>query len=233
MTLGRTIPQRIPVSPGRDSRHTIRHKDRRADGPWWVHYEPPGSDPLPADDPHEELVTLVNLLKEQMNCAPGGGFSINEHSQVIARMSAPPGDQKQAIHVIGVSQGSVETYDIPIRFMQGSLDPTSQPLEGDAWPGPLCGMSYTFAAPGNGQRYEEIWTEHNDQVCLLSKDVGISPYPPSTGALADFLTALRRRLPQGGRFRVNEHGRAFTSNGSVYVGRIPLQDWFRRLTATS
>lgn len=237
MTIGRIIPQRLPSCPGRDSRYTIRHNQNELDSPWWVHYNHPENGLLPSDGPHEELIELVNILKEQQGCAPGGGFSINEHSQIIARMSAPPGQPGQAIHVVGVHQGSVAIYDDPIRFLHGRLDPTSEPREGEMWSGPLCGMSYTFAAPGNpkppSHNYDEIWTEFDGQICLLSQDTGISPYPPPSGPLADFLGALRRRLPQGGRFRINEHRRAFTSSGSVYVGNIPIQHWFRRLTARS
>ena len=237
MTTGRVIPQRIPVCPGKDVRYTIRGNRNEPDRPWWVHYQPPGEDPVPSDDHHEELVELVNALKEQQGCQAGGAFSINEHFQVIARMSAPPGQPGQAIHVIGVREGSVATYDVPIRFLDGALDPTSTPREGDSWPGPLCGMSYRFAAPGNpkppSQNFDEIWTEYDGRICVLSQDAGISPYPPVRGPLTEFLAALRRHLPQGGRFRVNEFGRAFTSNKTVYIGTIPSQRWFRRLTARS
>lgn len=237
MTTGRVIPHRIPICPGRDSRYTVRRNRSEPDSPWWVHYSPPGDDPLPADDPHQELVNLVNTLKEQQGCQHGGAFSINEHFQVIARMSAPPGQRGQSIHVVGVNLGSIVTYDIPIRFSQGELDPTSAPSEGELWPGPLCGTTYRFAAIGNpmapSRNYNEIWTEYNGQRCLLSQDASVSPYPPPRGPLADFLDALRRQLPAGGRFRVNEHGRAFTANTSAYIGTVPMRHWFRPLTARS
>src|SRR5207237_9236230 len=67
----------------------------------------------------------------------------------------------------------------------------------------------------------------------LSTQANIRPYPPASGALARFLAALRRRIPRGGRFRVNEHGRAFTSNGTIYIGTVPLGQWFPPLTARS
>ena len=95
------IPKRLPVCPNRDSRFTIRHYG--AD--WWVHYQSPDGTLIPADAPHEELVSLVNGLKVAEGNAPGGAFSINERRQVIARMKAPAGYQQRAIHVVDISSG--------------------------------------------------------------------------------------------------------------------------------
>lgn len=239
MAIGRVIVPRLPVNPGRDSHFTIRQNFGRADSPWWVYYAPPGEDPIPAEDPHDELVDLVNWLKREEGGRDqaGGAFSINEHGQVIARMQAPQGYGTNAIHKIGVDQGRVCGYMVPLLFRLGGrlLDPTASPVEGNQWPGPLCGLSYTFAAPGNTVRGnpDEVWIEVAGQQVQLSREVGTSPYPPRGGSLADFLAALRRQLPTGGRFRVNEHGRAFTSNGELYIGTVPLGTWFRPLIATS
>jgi hypothetical protein len=237
MTIGRVISQRVPVCPGRDSRHTVKRNFDRPDHPWWVYYEHPGEDPIPADDPHQDLVALVNSLKEQEGVQAGGSFSINEHGQVIARMGAPAGYQTNSIHVIGVAQGRVFTYTALLRFrLRGRvLDPSAAVTEGSQWPGPLCGMSYTLAAPGNTILGvpDEVWTEVLGQKVQLSKETGISPYPPRGGSLADFLASLRRQLPSGGRFRVNEHGRAFTSDAATSIGVVPLSTWFRALTARS
>jgi hypothetical protein len=237
MTIGRAISQQIPVCPGRDSRHSIRHNHSEPGDPWWVFYQDTDLNLIPSDDPHTDLVELVNLLKEQQGNQLGGGFSINEHGQVIARMQAPPGYGGQSIHVVGVLAGNVRTYTTPITFQGGVLDPRVSVSEGDDWPGPLCGMSYTFAAPGNpkqpSRNYNEIWTEIGGQVRLLSAEAAITPYPPAAGPLAEFLSALRRQCPNGGRFRVNEWGRAFTSDGSIFVGTIPAGQWFQPITATS
>ena len=98
-------------------------------------------------------------------------------------------------------------------------------------------MSYKFAAPGNpkppSRKLDEIFVEEEGVVLQISKHAGINPYPPVAGSLKKFLLALRNLLPQGGRFRVNEHGRAFTSNRSIYIGTIPKDEWFRPLTARS
>jgi hypothetical protein len=203
----------------------------------WVFYEPPGGASLiPADDPHPELVALVNALKVAEGQTPGGSFSINEHGQVIARTSAPRG-QGNTIHLVNVRGGAVETYTTPIVFQQAALTPLATPSEGEVWPGPLCGMTYRFAAPGNpkppSRNFDEIWTKVESQDLQLSQDAGINPYPPRTGPLALFLAALRRRFPSGGRFRVNEFGRAFTSADAIYIGTIPMAQWFRPLTARS
>lgn len=232
MPTSRVIPKRIPVCPNRESRFTIRHHS----SDWWVHYDPP-SGPIPADAPHEELVKLVNELKAAEGNDHGGGFSINEHFQVIARMKAPPGYEQDALHVVGISAGGVKRYTQTITFQGGALDPTVRPSEGSAWPGPRCGSTYRFAAPGYkkapSHKVDEIWTVIEGNIEVLSKHTKSSVYPPTGGPLAAFLAALRRQLPEGGRFRVNEHGRAFTSKGDVFVGVVPLGVWFPPLSPTA
>src|SRR5205807_1841314 len=125
-----------PVSPGRDSRFTLRHNPDQ-DNAWWVYYDQQGADPIPADKPHTELVELVNFLKETEGTGLGGGFSITEHSQVLARMTPTGGYSDQnAIHVVGIAQGSIVCYSQKITFQGGSLNPDVTPAEGDPWPGP-------------------------------------------------------------------------------------------------
>lgn len=230
MPTSRVIPKRIPICPGRDSRFTIR----RNNGEWWVHYEPEGADPIPADQPHGELVERVNRLKETEGNQPGGSFSINEHGQVIARMSAPPGYNQIAIHVVDISDGQVFAYPRRITFQDGDLDPSALPAEGDPWTGPLCGTNYSFAAPNSrrppSHNLDEVWTEIEGVKVQLSSQISASPYPPTAGPLRDFLSALRRQLPPGGAFRVNECGRAFTSNGGVFIGDVPHGYWFHPIS---
>jgi hypothetical protein len=233
MPASRVIPKRLPVCPGRDSRFTIRRNPANGDD-WWVYYQDPDGTLIPADTPHADLVALVNDLKEAEGLAPGGAFSINEHFQVIARMKAPPGYQQNTIHVVDVSSGFVQKYTDKITFQGGSIDPTANPAEGDPWPGPRCGATYRFAAPGNkkppSHNLDEIWTEIEGQIDLLSAHLGSIPYPPHTGPLSTFLAALRRQLPLGGRFRVNEQGRAFTADQNVFIGNVPLKLWFSPLS---
>lgn len=227
------IPKHLPVCPGRDLRFTIRHN---TDGEWWVYYEPPGGTRIPADAPHQELVNLVNELKAAEGKAGGGAFSINEHSQVIARMAAPPGYPQNAIHVVDISTGAVKEYVQTITFQEGTIDPTANPTEGSPWPGPRCGSTYSFAAPGNkkppSHNLDEVWTEIEGKIELLSPHAKSIPYPPTVGPLAVFLAGLRRQLPQGGRFRVNEHGRAFTADQNVFIGNVPLASWFSPISLT-
>lgn len=205
--------------------------------PWWVYYNPPGEDRIPADGAHAALVDLVNAIKQAEGGALGGGFSINEYQQVIARMPAPAGYRGNAVEVIGMDDGEVITYsEEVITFSGGRLDPRDNPGEGAAWTGPLCGTTYSFTAPGNPQppsrNLDEVIITIEGANLQLSGDARISPYPPARGALTNFLAALRRQLPEGGRFRVNEHRRAFTSAGSIFIGTVPANHWFRQLQPT-
>ena len=233
MPASRVIKKCLPVSPGRDSHFTIRHND----GDWWVFCEKSDGTLIPADSAHKDLVELVNGLKAAEGIAPGGGFSINEHFQVVARMAAPAGFKQNSIYVVDTSIGQVKTYTQTITFDGGAISPKVELEEGDAWTGPRCGATYRFAAPGNpkppSHNFDEIWTEVEGQIDLLSTHMKSAPYPPKTGPLAAFLAALRRQLPQGGRFRVNEHGRAFTANENLFVGLVPLPSWFSPLSITS
>ena len=193
-----------------------------------------GADPIPSDNAHTELVERINRLKEIEGNAPGGSFSITEHGQVIARMTATSGPQN-AWHVVDVASGNVFAYTQTITFLNGTLDPSATPAPGTPWTGPLCGSSYTFAAPNAprppSNNLEEVRIEVNGIPVQLSLHAGISPYPPVAGALATFLAALRQFLPNGGRFRVNEKGRAFTSNDNLYIGTVPPQpEWFRPIS---
>jgi hypothetical protein len=237
MTSGRIIPQKVPICPGVDSLFRIRHNNDVEGNPWWVFYGEDSGDLIPADDPHQNLVRLVNELKQQQGGQAGGRFSMNEHCQVIARMQAPVGVQGQAVHVVGVRAGTVVTYRTPITFRNGSLNPEADADEGQIWPGPRCGVTYKFCAPGNAQQpsgnFEEVSTLVGGQVRQLSSEASIARYPPNRGLLAQFLLALRRQLPNGGRFRVNEQRRAFTSNSVTYIGTVPLEDWFKPITARS
>jgi hypothetical protein len=230
MPASRVIRKCLPVSPGRDSHFTIRHHGSE----WWVFCEDSDGTLIPADSPHEELVS--NQLKAAEGMGPGGGFSINERYQVIARMTAPAGYKQNSIYVVDTSTGSVKEYTETITFQGGTLNPTAMPGEGDPWVGPRCGATYRFAAPGNPKppthNLDEIWTEIEGQIDLLSTHTKPNSYPPETGALAAFLAALRRQLPKGGRFRVNEHGRAFTANENVFIGCVPLTSWFPPLSIT-
>ena len=66
--------------------------------------------------------------------------------------------------------------------------------------GPLCGMTYTFAAPGNpkppSRNLDEIFVEEEGSVLQISSHLPVHPYPPAVGVLAIFLQSLRRQLPE-------------------------------------
>ena len=152
-------------------------------------------------------------------------------------MQAPPGVPGQAVHVVGVLAGDIVTYRSPITFRRGRLNPRATVDEGQSWLGPRCGTTYKFCAPGNAQQpsgnFEEVSALAGGLLRQLSSEASIRQYPPARGPLALFLQALRRQLPNGGRFRVNEHGRAFTSNNATFIGTVPLDLWFKPITAKS
>jgi hypothetical protein len=154
---------------------------------------------IPADFAHKDLVELVNGLKEAEGLGAGGGFGINEHFQVVARMAAPAGYKQNSIYVIDTSSGMVKTYTETTTFQGGAITPKAELEEGDPWTGPRCGATYRFAAPGNKKppthNLDEIWTEVEGQIDLLSTHLRSGSYPPTAGPLAAFLAALRRQLP--------------------------------------
>jgi hypothetical protein len=92
------------------------------------------------------------------------------------------------------------------------------------------------SAKGDSGFYDEVYyTPEGGGEVVLSKELNLNPYPPNpnSGKLFDFLTALRKYIATGGSFRVNEHGRAFTTSNNVYIGTIPFEKWFPALTARS
>src|SRR5437879_2700408 len=73
-------------------------------------------------------------LERERGQEAGGGFSINEYSQVIARTAPAGGYQnQQAVHIVGIRNGEVVTYTNLITFQGGMLDPSATPTVGDPW----------------------------------------------------------------------------------------------------
>lgn len=195
MPTGRVILKRLPTFPGKNARFHIR-SNRDKGGAWWIYYMPRDGSRIPADNDHRELVDLVNNLKISEGKRPGGGFSINEHRQVIAHMPAPADDPGQSIHVIGLNGGAVATYKQTITFEKGRLSPILTPMEGELWLGPLCGMSYKFAAANSpkapSHKLEEVSAKFEAPILQLSVDAGghsLSPQDRSIGQFSDGSTA--------------------------------------------
>ena len=74
----RVIPERLPVFPGKDLalRFVIM---KMASGGSFARLGGTLIEPLA----HQELISLVNQLKEAEGNAPGGSFSINEHFKLL------------------------------------------------------------------------------------------------------------------------------------------------------
>jgi hypothetical protein len=134
--------------------------------------------------------------------------------------------------IIVSARSLIEGFNVPSADLGIVVAASSSVKEGEYWTGPRCGATYRFAAPGNpkppSHNVDEIWTEVEGQIDLLATHLKPAEYPPKAGPLAEFLRALRRHLPLGGRIRVNEHGRAFTANENLFIGIVPLATWFRR-----
>ncbi len=173
---GRIVAHRRLCCPVRDAGFTLRRNTNVSESPWWVHYTH-GGVPIPSDQPHQELVNAVNELKLQEGQGEGGKFSINEHGQVVARMSAAPG-LGNSIQVIGIVDGKVYAYrKCVITFDRGRLDPAVTPPEGAPWTGPKCGISYTFHAPHTrkppSRLVDAIEVRLEDTIFHLSIEAGI------------------------------------------------------------
>jgi hypothetical protein len=168
---------------------------------------------------HDELVDMVNHVKEAKTGRKGGAFYINEYKDVLV----PTADSDGEVWWAG-------TYDRMLKF---ELEPgvvispkAPRALKpGDPWPGPRVGTKYTLTASGDDLRY-------SFQKGRITTEVRLSDHVGEKRASALAKRIAKFKLSGGGVY-VNECCEMFIpTNNSVtpdyiYVGCIDEDAWFR------
>jgi len=168
---------------------------------------------LLAHDGHQELVEMVNAIKEEVAGAPGGAFYINEFSDVLV----PSGD---GCWFAGIYEDVLE-FDFDGELVSPAADGLRP---GEEWTGPHVGIRYTLMAGGNDIKYElkdgRVIREHR-----LSDTAG----EDAARDLARRLAAVKGN--DGGRIYINECGNFFSPprDGGVdhvFLGGLDEDLWF-------
>ncbi len=166
---------------------------------------------------HPTLAKMVNNAKEHVNHRPGGGFYINEFSEVIV-----PGRNSGTCVYAGHYDGLLEFA------LDGAVVSTRAPAHlrpGDPWPGPHVGVAYLLCAGGDDIKYE-LRQGNRITLVFLSDVVGKDKAKK---------TAARVRAVKGssgGKFYINEQCEMFapvaSDNGWVflYIGHLEDSAWF-------
>lgn len=235
-TINTSIKSTFLINPNRPCgatdgmKYFIQRNPDVSGRPWWV-YVKNEAVTTPADDAHEELVSLVLTLKREMGAELGGGsFFLNEHSQVIASANPPLGWNANSVYLVGVNEtGDVLRYRKPLTFGDGIMDSSAMPAEGDIWTGPAVGVRYAFNDALPDEKMVCFKFERKGPRLFLSHD--LEERGLTFGLeLARFNDALHRVMDfGGGRFYVNEQGRAFSARSCEFIAQVPLESWFRAL----
>lgn len=174
-------------------------------------------------DRHDELIRMVNAIKERFADATGGAFYINEWHQVIV-----PVIGRHEYYYAGEYHRPLE-FDFDGRTLSGRpVGRDNQPLKpGDLWEGPHPGIPYKLKAGGRDIYYELQVTPTRIRTVYLSDVAG----KEGAQRMAGKVRAVKSDL--GGRFYVNEWRAMFApvAEGDdikyVYVGQLEDGDpWF-------
>lgn len=208
-----------PSNVNKDAKYTVRSSD----GGYAIcllYRETSGDEYLLASDAHEDLVSMVNQVKKEVNGTEGGPFYINEYHHVLV----PCQDSETYL------AGSYSTY-LTFPFKGGRIGPVapSGVKPGDPWNGPHAGVPHQLAAGGNDiyrwmsgtNEFGEEWRRKDK----LSVAVGAS----SARKLANRIAAIKG--PEGGRVYVNEACELFSppdeqGDAFIYLGHLDPDDWF-------
>lgn len=185
---------------------------------------PDGVRCYPSTDKHPDLVEMVNKVKIEVHGVEGGQFYINEWKQVIVPAGNPvvhfyAGEYHQEV-ILGLDgdEFSGRPHD-----NEGNL---LKP--GDSWTGrPRPGMEYTLKAGGADIEYVIPLGPAREQICRLSKFVGVEHARRTSRKIANI------KGNKGGRFFVNEFGAIFgpkqiaSGYDFVFIGILSDSDpWF-------
>ena len=165
-------------------------------------------------DRHDELVEMVNAVKQADGAAPGGAFYINEYFDVLVPSSS-------GCCFAGTYERVLE-FDLDGETVSPHRPPGVEP--GDEWPGPHVGIGYVLAA-GGADIYYKTKNGKIERREDLSDHVGAT----AAAKLAGRLAAIRGA--EGGRIYINECGEFFAppragATGHVYLGALDEDAWF-------
>lgn len=185
---------------------------------------PDGIRSYPSTDKHPALVEMVNNVKIEVHGTEGGQFYINEWKQVIVPAGNPvvhfyAGEYHPEV-ILGLDG---EEFSGRPHDNEGNL---LKP--GDSWTGrPRPGMEYRLKAGGADIEYVVPLGPDREQVCRLSKIVGVEHARRTSRKIANI------KGNKGGRFFVNEFGAIFgpkqiaSSYDFVFIGILSESDlWF-------
>ncbi len=176
-------------------------------------------------DRHDELILMVNTIKEEFANATGGAFYINEWHQVIVPVSG-----RHEYYYAGEYHNLLE-FEFEGRTLSGKpVGWDNQPLRpGELWGGPHPGIPYKLRAGGRDIYYELQVTPTRIRTISLSEHVG----KEAAQQMAARIRAVKSDL--GGRFYVNEWRAIFAPLAEenlikyVYVGQLEEGDpWFAK-----
>ncbi|MEV0939743.1 hypothetical protein AB0I90_05105 [Micromonospora wenchangensis] len=172
---------------------------------------------LLTNDRHENLVAMVNGVKDQIRGSLGGVFYINEYHHVLV-----PHSNGSCVYA--------GTYDEILEFNHdGQLIgpvPSERLQVGDPWPGPHAGIPYVVCAGASDIKYIKVSGQRETSV-HLSDEVG----PQPARMLARRLAKVKGQ--SGGRVYINEASHLFAPLSSavggatyVYLGSLDDDAWF-------
>lgn len=163
---------------------------------------------------HDELIEMVNDVKETGSGAPGGAFYINEFCDVLVPTAG-------GSFFAGVYEELLE-FDFDGEIISAAAPPDLRP--GDEWPGPHMGVRYTLMAGGNDIKCE-IAGKRTKVEHRLSDTAGEA----AAARLAKRLATVKGS--DGGRIYINERGNFFSPprDGGVehiFLGGLDEDPWF-------
>jgi hypothetical protein len=170
---------------------------------------------LLATDGHEELIEMVNAIKEAKSGSAGGAFYINEFGDVLVPTTT------DGCFFAGVYEGLLE-FEFDGEIVSAEAPAGLSP--GDEWPGPHMGVRYTLSAGG-----QDIKCEVQDG--RISREHRLSDTAGEGGAslLAKRLASVKGS--NGGRIYINERGNFFSpprdgGTEHIFLGGIDEDQWF-------
>ncbi len=165
-------------------------------------------------DRHDQLVEMVNAVKQADGSAPGGAFYLNEYFDVLV-------PTMNGCFFAG-SYENVLVFDLDGATVSPHRPPGVEP--GDEWSGPHVGIPYVLAAGG-----QDIYYKTKSGKIERREDLSDHVGATAAAKLAGRLAAIRGT--EGGRIYINECGEFFAppragSTGHVYLGGLDEDAWF-------